>query len=356
MAISPSHSARAELLSQRLGRIPSVELGVWPTPLHLMPRLAAVCGAQSLYIKRDDLATLGMGGNKVRSLEYLLAEACGLGADTIIAAGGPQSNLCRLTAAAAAKLGLSCILVHNAESPGFHQGNLLLNHLAGAQSRFVGPLDEDARDRACDAVAAEVLANGGKPYVVRNGASVPRGSLGYVRAALELLQQDLHAGIGIANVAMVGAMGGTAAGFVLGTALLGAPFHVHVISVEYPADQLLARMEALAAGAGAMLAAVRGTGEPCLCAVPLDEAMTIHAGYLGRGYAAETASSRAALLAAARLEGIFIEPVYTAKTLDGCLDLIRRRVMEPGAPACYWHTGGAGALFGLADQLQPDST
>jgi len=350
---SRDYQTRPSLLAERLERLPRADLGVWPTPLHRAPRLGAASGTSELYIKRDDLATIGMGGNKVRSLEYLLGDAVSQGADTIIAAGGLQSNLCRLAAAGAAKLGLACVLVHNDNRPTFLQGNLLLNHLAGADAHFAGPMDEAARDHVCDDVATSIRARGGRPYVIRNGASVPRGALGYVSAALELSQQDRAAELGIANVAMVGAMGGTAAGFVLGTALLGVPFHASVISVEYPASELRERIMSLTTGALDLLAQVRGHGEPALCPAPLDEAMSIHDQYLGDGYAVETALSRAALLAAARLEGIFVEPVYTAKTLAGCLDLILRKEIDPARPTCYWHTGGIGALFGLAGQLQP---
>lgn len=353
MGRSADWPTRASLLAVRLSRLPRADLGIWPTPLHRAPRLGAASGTQELYIKRDDLTTIGMGGNKVRSLEYLLGDAVRQGADTIIAAGGLQSNLCRLTAAGAAKLGLSCVLVHNDNRPSFLQGNLLLNYLAGADAHFAGPMDETARDHLCDDIAASIRARGGRPYVVRNGASVPRGALGYVSAALELSQQDHAAGIGLADVAMVGAMGGTAAGFVLGSALLGVPFHTSVISVEYPAAELRDRISSLAAGALDLLAQVRGLGEPALCPAPLDETMSIYDRYLGDGYAVETASSRAALLAAARLEGIFLEPVYTAKTLAGCLDLIARSEVDPARPTCYWHTGGSAALFGLAAQLQP---
>jgi 1-aminocyclopropane-1-carboxylate deaminase/D-cysteine desulfhydrase-like pyridoxal-dependent ACC family enzyme len=321
--------------------------------VHRLPRLGAACGTESLYIKRDDLTTLGLGGNKVRSLEYLLGDALAQHADTIIAAGGLQSNLCRLTAAAAAKLGLRCILVHNAQQPDFLQGNMLLNHLTGAQAHFLGPVDEPERESVCDEIASEVRASGRRPYVVRNGASVPWGALGYVNAALELFRQNDLCGLGIRQTVIVGAMGGTASGLVLGLALLGAPMRATVVSVEYPAPELRSRIEALTEGALALLRGTLGAGEDDLNPVPLDEVMTINDDYLGDGYARETAASRAALLAAARLEGIFIEPVYTSKTLAGCMDLLCRGELDPDLPTCYWHTGGAAALFGLAHQLQP---
>ncbi len=344
---------RAEVLETLLSRLPRASLGIWPTPLHALPRLGAAHGTDRLFVKRDDMSGLGLGGNKVRSLEYLLGEAIAGGADTVIASGGLQSNLCRLAAAAAAKLGLRCILVHNAARPDFYQGNMLLDHLAGASQVFCGPMDEDHREVACDGIAAEVACSGGRAYIIRDGASTPVGSLGYVQAALELYRQTISMGLDLSGVVIVGAMGGTAAGLVLGLALLGAPFQARVISVEYPRWELLRRMAKISAGALALLDGCRRPGEPALEPTPLAEAATVHDGYLGEGYAKPTSESDAALLAAAREEGLFLEPVYTAKTLAGCLDLIDRGDMRGGC--CFWHTGGAGALFGLADQLQPSA-
>jgi 1-aminocyclopropane-1-carboxylate deaminase/D-cysteine desulfhydrase/L-cysteate sulfo-lyase len=336
--------------------MPRVALGLFPTPLHLLPNLGRRAGHAALYTKRDDLTGLGMGGNKVRSLEYLLGRAtCVEGADTVITAGGLQSNLCRLTAAAAARLGLRCILVHNDWRPGFYQGNMLLNHLCRAEQVFAGPMDEDRRAQVTEEVAAREAAAGRRPFIVRNGASTALGSLGYVQAALELSTQSSDLGAGVRHVAMVGAMGGTAAGFVLGAALLGRPFHVHVISVEYPERVLRGLIHGLAGGALNLLreqAAQTGEADG-LDPSDLDEAMTIHERYLGPGYAVPTPESRRALEDAASMEGLFLESVYTSKTLAGCLDLIVRGDIPRGEPCCFWHTGGTAALFAQAGEFQP---
>ncbi len=329
-------------LAQLLSPFPQANLGHFPTPLQLMPRLgettgcAGYAGRKNLYIKRDDLTGLGMGGNKTRSLRFLLGDAISKGTDTVITAGGLQSNLCSLTAAACAKLGLRCILIHNDEEPAVLRGNMLLNRLSGAESRFIGKTGEDTRALAMENLAEELRQEGSHPYIIHNGASTPLGALGYASAALELYRQSQDAGIQLKHVAMVGAMGGTASGFIFGTALLGGPFHVHVISVEYPKAQLRSILDGL----------VQGIAELLACPVPdIRDVMTIYDEYLGEGYAIPTQASRQALLDLARCEGLFAENVYTAKTLAGLLDLIRTGRIPSDQGACFVHTGGLGSLF-----------
>ena len=146
--------------------IPRVRLFDNPTPLEHAPRYGRLFDYAHLYIKRDDAFPLGMGGNKVRTLEYLLGEAVAMGADVIVAAGGLQSNQCRLAAAASARLGLECVLVHNGDEPKMYQGNMLLNHLAGAKSIFLGPVDEDERGRQTENVATDLRKQGKTPYKI----------------------------------------------------------------------------------------------------------------------------------------------------------------------------------------------
>jgi len=281
-----------------------------------------------------------------------MGEALACGADTVICGGGVQSNMCRLTAAAAAKLGLRCVLVHNDYQPAQPQGNDLLNQLLGAVSIYAGPMPEERRDELCRETAAAEAASGRRPYLVEQGGSTPLGSLGYVAAAVELRRQDIRANLDLRHVVIVGAMGGTAAGLIAGLSLLAAPYRVHVISVEYDEQELAHRLELLSQGALALLgeAALPGSGRldrP----VPAGEFVTLHLDYLGPGYGRPTAAGQEALLAAARQEALLVEPIYTAKTLAGCLDLIRRGVIGRDEPCCFWHTGGTGALFALAELL-----
>ncbi|MEX0974220.1 MAG: pyridoxal-phosphate dependent enzyme [Bacillota bacterium] len=316
---------------------PAVHLGFFPTPLQHLPRLGRLLRHNSLYIKRDDLAGLSLGGNKIRSLEYLLGDALRTGADTLVTAGGLQSNLCSLTAAACAKVGLRCILVHNDLPPDELSGNMLLSYLFGAKPVFIGKVTEEERAVAMEGVAERVRAEGGRPYVIGNGASTPMGALGYLNAASELALQAGALGIPLRHVVIVGAMGGTASGFAFGTALLEHPFHVHVVSVEYLREELRRRMSALFSGIRELTHL-----EPRLD--PWDVA-TIHDEYLGGGYGVPTVDSRDALHLLPRTEGIFIENVYTSKTLAGLLGLVKDGTIPRDEPACLIHTGGMAALF-----------
>ena len=160
-----------------------------PTPLHRLHRLEEQWGCPKIYIKRDDMTGIGPGGNKIRSLEYILGEAVKEGSKVILAAGPAQSNLCTLTAAACAKVGLDCELVHNGTEPEKKQGNLLLNQILGVKSHFLGDVDSDARNAFVEELFEKYRREGRNPYVVRNGATTGRGALGYTAAVPELMKQ-----------------------------------------------------------------------------------------------------------------------------------------------------------------------
>ncbi len=321
--------------------IPVAHIGVLPTPLEPLPRLGSTTGHRNLWVKRDDVTGLGLGGNKTRSLRFLLGEALHLGCDTVVTAGAPESNLCSLTAAACCKTGLDCVLVHNSDPPPKTEGNMLLNKIFGAQQVFAGNISEEKRTGVVKTVERDLERRGKHPYVVHNGASTPVGALGYLEAAIELKNQSRCMGIDIKHVFIVGAMGGTASGFVYGTALLGAPFHVHVISVEYPENDLRSLMGSLFDGISVLLADRNKTA----CRIPPEEVMTLTDNYLGDGYARPTKASRDTLSRAARQEGLLVEDVYTSKTLAGTLDMLKSGVVPAGEAACFIHTGGSAALF-----------
>lgn len=323
-------------------RFPRVQLATLPTPLQHMPRYGTLANHPQLYIKRDDFMALGMGGNKLRHLEFWLGAALRQGADVLVACGRPESNQCRLTAAAAAKLGLDCILLHNTEQPDILQGNILLSHLFGAQSIYLGEMDEDSRHQHAVELMERLEAEGRRPYLI---GDVALGCLGYVNAALELHQQALAQNIDLKHVVIVGAMGGTAAGFLFGTALLGHPFHVHVISVEYPKEQLWSILEANFANIGALLGLTPNA--------TLAEVATVHAEYLGPGYALPTPEAIQTVRDLAQTEGILLENVYTSKTVWGMRDLIARGIIPTQDATCVIHTGGGPALFAQAELYQP---
>ncbi len=324
-------------------RFPRVQLATLPTPLQHLPRYGALANHPEVYIKRDDFMALGMGGNKLRHLEFWLGAALQQGADVIIACGRPESNQCRLTAAAAAKLGLKCILLHNTEKPDFLQGNILLSHLMGAQSIYLGEIDEDARQEQALALMESLKSEGHNPYLI--GSDVPLGCLGYANAALELHQQALAQNVDLRHVVIVGAMGGTAAGFLFGTALLGHPFHVHVISVEYPKERLWSILERNFNNISHLLELTPNA--------TLAEVATIHEEYLGPGYAQPTPEAIQTVRDLAQTEGILLENVYTSKTVWGMRDLVARGIIPATEPVCVIHTGGGPALFAQAELYQP---
>ncbi len=324
-----------------LAGFPRVKLIDLPTALEHLPRLCQLVDHSQLYIKRDDLMSLGLGGNKLRHLEFWLGDALANGCDLLVACGLPESNQCRLTAAAAAKLGLECQLLHNTERPSVWQGNMLLDGLFGAHSIFIGAVSEEERARRAQALIKDLRAAGRRPYLI---GPVALGALGYVNAAHELREQSLRTGYEIRHVALVGAMGGTASGFLYGTALLGHPWHVHVISVEYEAARLHSLLAANFQAIGRLLP------QPAL---PLEAVMTIHDQYLGPGYAQPCPESLFWLRQMASREGILLENTYTAKVLWGMMDLIERGVIPRDEAVCFWHTGGTPALFGQAALLQP---
>lgn len=324
-----------------LGRHPRVILGNWPTPLTHLTNYGQWLGHGRLYMKRDDLTDLGLGGNKVRNIEFQMGEALSLGADTVIAAGGLQSNQVRLAMAAARKLGLRGLAVHNAHAPqGLPAGNMLLHSLLGTEAVYLGPVDEDERGRYVRSLADSLRSQGARPYIIEQNAC---GALGYVQAALELAEQSAALTESIRHVVIVGAMGGTAAGFLFGTAALGVPFRVHVISVEYSIPYLKETISTL----WEQLELLTGI----VPRAKMTDVACFYDQYLGGGYGISAPAAVAALRDLARREAIFVENVYNSKTLWGASDLIRRQVIPPDEPVCLINTGGVPALFAQAGEI-----
>ena len=277
---------------------------------------------------------IALGGNKLRSLEYWLGAALREKADILLVGGGATSNLCRLTAAAASLVGLDCIVLHNAPDTPENRERSFLNRLFGAELRFIGAVDESQRNAALAEAAAELVRQGRKPYIVGDPVL---GAMGYVRAAFELHEQSQREEAPIRHVFLAGSMGPTEAGFIFGNALLGHPFQVHLVSVEYERAELEEHVRRIYEGLRDR------TG---LDVAPLDAAPPqYHMEHLGGGWGVPTPASEAAILAFARTEGILIEHVYTAKTCAGFLEALTEGRIAVGEPACVIHTGGTAALF-----------
>lgn len=305
-----------------------------PTPLHDL-REAHRNKDIRLLIKRDDMTGIGPGGNKVRSLEYILGEAKAKGATKILAAGPEQSNLCVLTAAACARAGLECELVINSNEPERKEGNLLLEQLLGTKTHYLGPCDGETRNLRMEEISATYREQGERVFVVRNGATTGRGALGYTAAVVEMARQCEAMGIQQMTIFAPGGNGGVAAGLIYGNALMGSPFRIVIVSVEDERDTLKGHIQATIRETETI------TGIP-MC-TPLEETAEITDAYRGAGWGENTPESQQAVLSFARSEGIFIENVYNSKVLVGMMDWIDKGKVS--GTVCYLHTGGLGSLF-----------
>jgi 1-aminocyclopropane-1-carboxylate deaminase/D-cysteine desulfhydrase-like pyridoxal-dependent ACC family enzyme len=324
-----------------LAEFPRYQLLRDPTLLQRLERTEAALQHRGLYIKRDDLMPIAMGGNKLRSLEFWLGAAFQERADVVLVAGTPMSNLCRLTAAAASMAGLDCIVFHNADDEPAARRASFLNRIFGASVRFLGLMDEAHRTKAVEHAAVELRQQGRRPYIVGNAAI---GALGYVRAAEELFAQSQLLDLGIRHVMLAGSMGTTEAGLIFGNALLGYPFEVHLVSVEYEEVELSACVRR----AYAAVAKLVGNSAPDFD----DTRIQYHMDFLGLGYACPTPAGEQAILTLARTEGVVLEHIYTAKTFACFLDLARRHVFPEGEPVCVIHTGGVPALFSQFEEFR----
>ncbi|MDR2629724.1 MAG: pyridoxal-phosphate dependent enzyme [Spirochaetaceae bacterium] len=325
----------AEVLTGALGRLPRVRLGCYPTPLHRLPGLETALGYPGIFIKRDDLSGLGPGGNKLRSLEFLLGEAIAGGADRVIVSGPGQSNLCTLTAAACARLSLPCTLIHNCGEDEPCTGNLLLNRIMGTESIFLGEVSAAERRSFEEQLRGELAAKGLMPYVIRHGGTSGTGALGYAETIAELRGQCSEQGFAIGTLFVSGGNGGMAAGLIYGNAVLGRPFRICVISVEDRREELREHIEKTI-GEAALIAGLPFPGD-------LEDRCDIVDDYRGAGWGLNTPECEAAVLSFPSREGIFIEHVYSGKVIAGMEDYIRGRKIDGGV--CYLHSGGFGSLF-----------
>lgn len=300
-----------------------------PTPIEPLPRLTAALGGPRLLVKRDDQTGLAFGGNKTRKLEYLVSQALAAGARTLITAGAVQSNHCRQTAAAAARLGLDCILVLSGDAPPRPSGNLLLDRLFGAEVHFTARPDREA---AMQRAFEQAQRDGRAPFLIPYGGSSPVGAAAYALAVQELLTQ----GEAPEWIVFASSSGGTQAGLVAGARLFGFAGEVLGISIDEPARELQARVAALASETAALL------GPPVTFS---PEDVRVNDAYLGEGYGVMGAPEREAIHLFARNEGLLLDPVYTGRAAAGLVDLIRKGFFDPSETVLFWHTGGTPALL-----------
>lgn len=326
-------------LPKKFAEISRVKLAHLPTPLVPLERLTQDLGAAQIWVKRDDMTGLATGGNKTRKLEFLIADALARQADVVITAGGPQSNHCRQTAAAAARSGLAYHLVLGGD-PQPRLGNLLLDELLGAEIHWT-PKTE--RNQKMEAVAAELRSAGRRPYVIPVGGSNGVGALGYVAAMFELAEQLAAQSLTIDRIVFATSSGGTQAGMALGARLAGYQGKIQPMSIDQtPADHFDAEVASIAAEAAELLE-VDGM---------LPEGQTeICYDYLGEGYGVVGELERATIRLAARTEGLLVGPVYTGRALGGLIDMVRSSKIDASEKVLFWHTGDEAALHAYSDEL-----
>jgi D-cysteine desulfhydrase family pyridoxal phosphate-dependent enzyme len=304
-------------------------LSFTPTPLHPLKKISKLFAVE-MWIKRDDLTgCIATGGNKIRKLEYILADALEKGADTVITTGGPQSNHAKATAALAVKVGLKPVLVLAGNDPGPRQVNLFINQLVGADIRFSGARTAEQMEKALEETYSQLVEEGKKPYLIPIGGSNGLGSLGYIDAYKEI---EGHA---FDWIVVTAGSGGTFAGIYLGNKASKQPAKLLGISPWLSSKKITERIK------------------QCIVEVQPDwqqEEFLIDDSYIGRGYGKITPEAEQAINLLAREEAILLDHVYTGKAMAGLFDYIKKGKITSKDKVLFWHTGGAPGLLAIQDK------
>lgn len=317
---------------ERLRSLPVLPIPLSPTPVDRAERLEGAlrlkAEATRIFFKRDDAIPFGFGGNKVRKLRLVAAQAIAEGADTLITTGGIQSNHARATASVAAKMGLGCVLVANGVPQARPSGNALLDRLLAAEIRYVDRRED--RAPAMEDAARELRARGRRPYVIPLGASTPLGAAAFALAVGELLAQIPPPDVILCSTSS----GGTQAGLVAGCIAHGIATRVIGVSADDPAPAIAGSVRGILDGLATLIGA---PGAFAHAAIEVDDR------FVGDGYGIPTPASTDALELAARREALFLDPTYTAKAMAGLIARLRARELE--GTVLFWHTGGQTGLF-----------
>ena len=327
-------------MSSSVTNLPRRRLAHLPTPLEELKALSAKLQGPRLLIKRDDQTGLALGGNKVRKLEFLVADALEQNADTLVTLGAAQSNHCRQTAATAAACGLRCELILNGVKPNLPQGNALLDVLLGAEIHWIERSERDAKSKE---VIERLSAAGRKPYLIPVGGSNGVGALGYVAAMAEFMEQLKNERVD--RIVFASSSGGTQAGMVVGARannLAGEVLGIRIDKDEGDARAYEQELSAIANDAATRLG--------------MKERFTatdfkVNRSYSEKGYGVVGDLEREAIRTLAQTEGILLDPVYAGRAFGALLDLIRQKIISANETILFWHTGGAPALFAYAKEL-----
>ncbi len=315
---------------------PKISLANLPTRIEKLERLSELWRGPEIYVKRDDLTGMALSGNKIRKLEFVIAEACNQGADLLITCGGIQSNHARATAIAATKLGMKSYLVLRGQEGGEIDGNLFLDLLVGAKIKYITPEDYSTRvDEIMADLAEQLKKEGHHPYVIPEGASNELGTMGYLAAIKEIVEQLEKMNLKIDYIVCAVGSGGTHAGLLLGQKLNKQDFQIIGFNVCDDEHYFVQKISRISQGA------IERFG------LEIDfkkEDVKIIDGYVGEGYALNRQEEIDFMKLVALEEGLLLDPVYTGKALYGLKDQISKGRFKKGEKILFIHTGG---LFGL---------
>ncbi len=323
------------------GSLDKVSLGFFPTPIEKLTNFSNKLGGPQISIKRDDLTGLALGGNKTRKLEYILADALNQGADTIVTAGATQSNHCRQTAAAAAKLQLACHLVLGGEEPTNVNGNLLLDKIYGCQIHWAG---QHRKGEDIEGIVERLKSAGKNPYVVPYGGSNEIGAFAFAEAMKELQLQTTDQEP-YTHIVFASSSGGTQAGLILGNKITDANCQIVGINIDKDEINQCALDEQI-------LRLVKNTAKY----IGIDGHFTekdviLNSNYVGAGYGVVGELESEAITMLARQESILLDPVYTGRAMGGLIHMVRSGEINANDNVLFWHTGGTPALFAYANEL-----
>lgn len=337
-------------MTHRLGRLmqfPRAELAHKPTPVDEMKNLSAFVGNTKLYVKRDDCTGLAFGGNKVRQLEFYFGEAMAQSADTVLITGAIQSNFVRLTAAAACKLGMQCHIQLEDRVAGVDQvyknsGNVLLDRMFGANLHYYDKGEDEAgADKRIRNMAHSLKEQGRQPYVIPLAPGhPPLGSLGYVLSAYELIDQMKKINLHFDEIVVASGSGHTHAGLLFGLRALDC--YTMVTGVCVRRDAAAQRKRIL--DHCIEIAKLLGMDSP------VEEGdIRLNDDFLAPGYGKTNPPTMEAIKLAAQMEGLIVDPTYTAKSMAGFIDIARNTESEHAM--LFIHTGGQPAVFGCEPKL-----
>jgi D-cysteine desulfhydrase len=320
---------------------PSIPLAVLPTRIEFLPRLSSRTGAR-IFVKRDDLTGCLTSGNKIRKLEFVLADVLSKKADTLITCGGVQSNHARATTAVARRYGLESVLFLKGQAADPPVGNLWLDRLLGARVIHITEEQYNQVDSLMEQEASRIRSRGKMPYVVPEGASNWLGALGYVRAAEETRNQLDAAGLTIDRIVFACGSGGTHAGLLAGRKLFGLQARLTAINVCQNAEHFITKISSISDEINRRLGLNLSFSE---------EEIEVVDGYVGEGYAKDDAEIAQLITEVARTEGLVLDPVYTGKAMYGLLDLLSKGDISRKESILFLHTGGIFSLFAYTSSI-----